>query len=85
MLRLLANLIIFASLLFFPWWVTLFLALAAVFFFKAFYEILAWALVGDFLYSTRTELFFNIQFVFTLCAAGIFFLAERTKKMTRFY
>ncbi len=85
MLRLLANLTIFSSLIFFPWWVTLAVAVVAVFLIPSFYEAMVWAIIGDTLYGTKSALFFNVPFVFTLCALGILLLSDRVKKMTRFY
>ncbi|MBI2888810.1 MAG: hypothetical protein HYY60_02265 [Parcubacteria group bacterium] len=85
MFRFLANVVVCFSLLFFPWWVTAAVAGAAVFFIPSFYEAVIWAAIGDALYGTRTELFFNIPLVYTLSALAMLFVAERVKKMTRFY
>ena len=60
-------------------------ASAAVFLIPSFYEIVVWAAIGDALYGTRTELFFNISLVYLPSALAMLFVAERVKKMTRFY
>lgn len=70
----------FGSLLFLPWWITVIVAIAFLFFFNA-YEVLLWGLLGDFLYSTQIPDFFNIEFLFTiiffLFFVGAFFLKKR--------
>ena len=85
MFRFFANIFICASLLFFPWWVTVAVAGAAVFFIPSFYEIVVWAAIGDALYGTRSELFFNIPLLYLFSALVMLLAAERVKKMTRFY
>lgn len=68
-LRIIFNVLMFGSILFLPWWVTVIAAIAFLAFFNA-YEILFWGLFADILYSAPVPDFLNIEFIFTI----IFFL-----------
>ena len=85
MYRIFANILIFVSILFFPWWATAIVLLGGIVFFRSFYEALAWALVVDILYGVSSNTFLNEPVLFT---AGVFlglFLIEKLKGMMRFY
>ncbi|OGZ10235.1 MAG: hypothetical protein A3D67_03270 [Candidatus Lloydbacteria bacterium RIFCSPHIGHO2_02_FULL_51_22] len=84
MKRLCANAGIFLSLLLFPWWVTLILAIASVFLIGDFYELALWAYAGDTLYGTDASRMFHSVLLIGGVAFFVF-LVERAKKMTRFY
>lgn len=83
-IRILLNLFLFFSILFLPWWFTLFAAVAFLFIFEA-YEVLLWGLFADVLYSTPVPAYFNIEFLFTLLFFILFIGIHYIKKRLRFY
>jgi len=82
-LRILADIIIFLSILFLPWWVTIFLVLFGIFFFNHFYEAIIAGILIDLLYGTRAEEFFGIWFLFFIIFSSIYFFGEKLKKNIR--
>ncbi len=56
-LILLSRILILASPFFLPWWVVLIFALAALFFFETYYEIVVLALICDVLYASSHSFF----------------------------
>jgi len=85
MLRFIANLILFFSVLFLPWWVTAIFIVVAIFIFKKFYEAIAWGFFGDLIYGISIAAFFNFGLFLTLGAGIIFFIIEFLKKRIRYY
>ncbi len=85
MVRILANIVLFSSVLFFPWWVTVAAGVAFSVFFRASYEVVFWAFFSDLLYGTEAASFFRIHFLSTASAVVLVVVLERIKKMTRFY
>ena len=85
MLRLAANLILFISIVFFPWWITL--LFAGVFFFKfsLMYEVIGWAFFMDVLYGTRLSFFFNVTLLASSGALVLFMITEMLKTRIRYY
>ncbi len=81
--RILIDIFIFLSILFFPWWITVILVIWGVFLFDNFYEALLAGLLIDLLYGTRTEEFFGIWFVFFIIFLSIYFLAGKLKENIR--
>lgn len=82
--RIFLNILIFSSILFFPWWVTVFLSLILLFSFEA-SEVIVWGLFIDVLYSTPLVIFFNFTFIFTLLFLILFFVVQVFKKRLIFY
>ena len=72
-LRILFNIIMFSSVLFFPWWFTFVIAVFFLFFFDA-YEVLFWGFLGDVLYGNPVPLYFNVPFLLTLVSLLLFFV-----------
>lgn len=85
MLRIFANILLFASVLFFPWWVTVMAGVIFAVFFSAFYESIFWAFFIDLLYGTEAASFLNFTFLFTASTIIFVLILERIKKTTRFY
>ena len=85
MMRVIANIFLFLSVLFLPWWMTAIFIIAALFIFKNFYEAIAWGFFGDLLYGISIAAFFNFGLFLTLGAGTIFFIVEFLKKRIRYY
>lgn len=84
MLRILLNLFLCVSVLYFSWWFSLLFVLALVFLFEA-WEVPLWGVVFDGLYSIAVPFFFNFVFIFTLGFTLIFLLALFVKRRIIFY
>lgn len=82
--RITLNVLLGLSLLFFPWWVSLAFAIALVTYFDA-YEILAWGLVADGLYSSATPTYMSFEFFMTACATVLLIVALIAKRQLVFY
>ncbi len=67
--RSLADLLLFALVLFAPWWLAALFASACFLFFGGFVELILAALLADLLYGAPTERFFGFPFVLSLSAA----------------
>ncbi len=85
MLRISANILLFASVLFFPWWMTVASGITFAVFFRAPYEVIFWAFLSDLLYGTEMSSFPRITFLLTASATVLVLVLEKIKKMTRFY
>ena len=66
------------SVFIFPWWVVFLLALALMFHFKYFFEIIIIAILVDVLYGTAFV--FNFPYMFTLLSIIIFYVIVRFKE-----
>lgn len=84
-MRIILNIALFFSVLFFPWLITVAVGVAAVFAQKNFYEIIGWGLLYDVLYGTASAGILGFNFFFTLGALIILYGAEYVKSKTRFY
>lgn len=69
--RFFANLTLFASLLFLPWWITVALAVVFAFFLPSFYEAVAWGIFGDLAYAVPVAAFGGFPI---LMGTGAFFI-----------
>lgn len=83
MKRILINIIVFFSILFFPWWVAVFTGVVAVLLQRNFYEIMAWGVFYDLLYGTASIHILGFSFFFTAGAFILFYGAEFLKTRTR--
>lgn len=83
-LRVVFNILMFGSILFLPWWVTIIIAIGFLFKFRA-YEVILWGVFADVLYSSAVISFSNIQFLFTATFVVFFVLAYFIKKRLMFY
>jgi len=71
-LRLFLPLLFFASILFFPWWLSVFLALVLSIPHDA-YEVLLGGVLMDALYGAPVPALFDLPIIFTLLFAAFFF------------
>ena len=83
-LRIILNVLMFGSVLFFPWWFTIIIAICFLFAFNA-YEVLFWGLLADILYGVSTTNFFGIRFIFTIIFTLFFIGARILKKRLAYY
>jgi len=67
-----------------PWWISVGIALILLFVFESFWEIVAFAVFFDILYSS-SGYFFASQFIFTIGALVSFVVVSRLKKSIIIY
>lgn len=84
-IRICADVVIFLSILFFTPWVSFFLAIGAIFYFRNFYEAIAVGVIIDTLYGVPLAKFFHIPFIATGVYLFIYFAINRFKELTRFH
>lgn len=82
-LRIVADILLFGSVLFFPWWVGAILALILFFFFSNYVEMLFVAFLTDLFYGVPTERFGGFRFVLSLSAVAVFVFCTITKRYLR--
>jgi hypothetical protein len=82
--RIAADVILFFSVLFFPWWVSCILALLGVFFFENFFEAFFAGMLIDSLYGTQQVNIRGFYLFFSALFFGIFVFGEILKEKTRF-
>lgn len=85
MRRVLLDAILFLSLFTTPWWVSVVIALAGVFFFTDFYEIIFAGFIMDIVYGAPNASFLNVQFISTVAAIFLFAGGAFLKKRMVFY
>lgn len=82
--RVVLNIFLGISILFFPWWISLIIGLVLIMSCKA-YEIIVWGLLFDALYGTSVNIFYNIQYLGTLVFFAFFLLSFALKRKIIFY
>lgn len=81
--RIIADTILFLSIFFAPWWVTVGLGVLFVFLFPRFWETVLAGLFLDALYYTETSGIYGRFGVFTISALILIVVAEKIKKQIR--
>lgn len=85
MRRIFADIGMFASVLFLPWWVTLLLGIGFFFVFESYYELLISAFLIDILYGVPLALFGGFTAVHTVGTALIYVPLYLIRKRVRVY
>lgn len=82
--RIVFNILMFLSVLFLPWWVTVIVAMVFLSKFKA-YEIIFWGVFVDILYSASVPSFLNIEYLFTITFIVLLIISHYLKRRLMFY
>jgi len=82
--RISINILLFISILYFPWWATFLIALLLLALHSG-VELLFWGVFADALFGTKLLFFYDVQFLFTLTFFALIFLALYIKKQIIFY
>lgn len=85
MKRILFNVSIVASLVFFQWWITLILILIGFFVFPKFYEGIVWGFIIDALFGTPRTVYLDFVFITLLITMTLFFFSDIMKSRLRMY
>lgn len=78
--RLVADLIFFCSILFLPIWVSVIIGTLFLFFFRSYYEYIAFFALADILYSAPEAQYHNFLLIMTAGSVVIFIFSEWLKK-----
>jgi hypothetical protein len=65
-IRILANVLVFFSIVWGYWWMTWIISLSLIFIFPKYYEIMFWSIMYDSIYGASLQMFYNTPFVFTI-------------------
>mgnify|MGYP006929368560 CR=1 FL=1 len=76
--------LLFESLLFFPWWLSLVIALLYLFLFKA-YEVVALGFIADSLFAVPIASFSGFLYVYTVLFIILFLVISILKKYIVYY
>lgn len=82
--RIVFNILMFLSVLFLPWWVTVIVAMVFLSKFKA-YEIIFWGVFADILYNASVPSFLNIEYLFTITFIVLLIISHYLKRRLMFY
>lgn len=85
LVRILATVVLFFSVLYLPFWVSVILALGAMAYFRMYWEAVLVFLVIDALYGVPQERFFGFTFVASAFALALLLIVEILKTKTKFY
>lgn len=83
--RLVADLIVFFSLLYMPWWATLILAILCLFMFEHYFEILIVGVALDSLYNTAWHGYTNVQFILSAICLIVYVISFPLKRRLTLY
>lgn len=82
--RISINILLLISILYFPWWITIAIALLLLVLHNG-VELLFWGVFADSLFGTQLLYFYDIQYLFTLLFFSLIFIAMYLKKKVIFY
>lgn len=85
MKRIILNIILFISVIICPWWVSVILALAILYYLKNFPEIVVYGLILDIYYGKLSPSFHILDYRFTLLFLVLLFTSFFIKKRLKFY
>jgi hypothetical protein len=85
MQRLLIDIFLVILVFVFPWWIAFFLAVALLFVYRAYYEIILIGLIADALHGSATPFWGGFELVITLASVCLCIAAIFIKKRLKFY
>ena len=85
LIRIIASILLLFSILFMPFWVSVILALAGMFYFTIFWEAVVLFFLSDLLYGTTEARFHGIVFVSFVITGIVLIIVEILKKKLKFY
>jgi hypothetical protein len=68
-----------------PWWIPFLIAVALVFYYPSYYEIIVLGFAIDILYGAPTENFYGFTFVATLVGLTILLISSPLRRRLSFY
>jgi hypothetical protein len=79
-MRIFSAILMIVSIVYGYWWLTWILAMAFLFYYPLYYEILAWGVIYDALYGLSIPEFNNIRYIFSISSIILFVLAYLLRK-----
>ncbi len=79
-IRVATAILMFCFIMWGYWWMTWCMAIALLFCFSDYYEIIAWGIIYDALYGMSLLEFWNIRYIFTISGIILFVIAFFLKK-----
>jgi len=83
LIRVIADIVIFFSILYTPFWLTLLALIGAAFYFRSYYELIGGGILIDMLYGTPLVKFFDVSFITTIITVSLYFIIDRIKQNIR--
>jgi hypothetical protein len=83
--RIVADILLLISVYIFPWWLFLILAIAFIFYFESYLEVLLGAFILDALYGMPIQFLFGRNIIFLLSVSVLLIISFYAKKKLRFY
>ncbi len=83
--RILLSFLLLISILFFPYWISVILALFGIIYFRFFWEVVVLFFISDLIFGIKEARFFNIILFSTILSFVILILAQFVKKKLKFY
>lgn len=83
--RIIFDIVLFFSLFIAPWWTSFAIAIAGIFFFNDFYEIIAAGFIMDIVYGAPNAPLMGVRFINSLAAIALFAGGTFIKNRIRFY
>jgi hypothetical protein len=83
--RILAFFVLLISMLFWPLWISVVLALAGMIYFKLYLEAVLLFFLSDLLYGAKEAKFFGTLFISFTASAVVLIIIEVIKRKLRFY
>jgi len=84
-IRVLCAILMFCFIMWGYWWLTWCLAIALLFYFPIYYEIILWGIIYDAMYGTAIPEFWNIRYIFTISSIILFLIALFLRKRLVIY
>ena len=84
-IRVLCAILMFCFIMWGYWWLTWCIAIALLFYFPVYYEIILWGIIYDAMYGTALPEFWNIRYIFTIASIVLFLIALFLRKRLVIY
>lgn len=85
LIRIISGIIILGTIIWGYWWLTWSIAIASLFLFPIYFEIIAWGIIYDALYGISLPSFWNIDYIFTIVSIVLFLFSLIIKKRLIIY
>jgi hypothetical protein len=79
-IRIVTAILMFCCIMWGYWWLTWCLAIALLFYFPSYYEIILWGVIYDALYASALPEFWDIRYIFTISSIILFCISYVLKK-----
>ncbi len=85
LIRVGAGILMFCCIMWGYWWLTWCAAIALLFYFPVYYEIILWGVMYDALYGMALPEFWNVRYIFSIASIALFLLSFFLRKRLTVY